>query len=136
MMIKHLDELVRQAKIAQTRAYAPYSKYKVGAALMMDDNTYVLGANIENDSYPLSNCAERSALFGAYSKGYRKDNILAIAIVSDSLNTSPCGACRQVMLELMKEDAPVFLVNGKNEVREFTVKDLLPYGFTAEELDQ
>jgi len=135
-MIKHVDELVRQAKMAQQNAYVPYSHFKVGAAIMMDDNTYVVGANVENASFGLTNCAERTALFSAIAKGYRKENMLAMAIVSNftGSDTFPCGACRQVMIELMKPDTPVYCVNSRNEVKEYTVADFLPYAFTSEDI--
>lgn len=129
-MVKHVDELVRQAKIAQANAYAPYSKFRVGAAIMMKDNKYVIGANMENASYGLTCCAERTAMFSAYTQGYRKEDVVAMAIVSDSnTDTLPCGACRQVMVEMIPMDTPVYCVNAKNEVKEYTVKDLIPYAF-------
>ena len=92
------------------------------------------GANIENASYGATNCAERSAMFSAYSNGVRKDDIEAIAIVADG-NTiaSPCGICRQVMAELLPLDAPVYMSNGKENL-DVMVKDLLPYAFTQEDL--
>lgn len=135
-MIKHIDELVRQAKIAQARSYSPYSHFKVGAAIMMDDNNYVIGANIENASFGLTCCAERTAIFAANALGYKKENMLAMAIVSDftSGETAPCGACRQVMIEMMKPDMPVYCINSKNEVKEYTVADFLPYAFTEEDI--
>ena len=118
---------------AQNNAYAIYSKFKVGACLVLKDGNYIIGSNIENSSYGLTNCAERSALFTAYSLGYRKDDILGIAIASFSNPpASPCGACRQVISELMNEDAFVVFGNNAGEVNEVKVKDLLPLGFSKE----
>ena len=134
-MIKHLDELVRQAKLAQAKAYAPYSKFKVGAALMLSDHNYIQGVNCENASYGLTCCAERVAIYNAITQGYSKKDILALAIVSDSTgDTSPCGACRQVMFELLDPKTPVYCVNAKNEVKEYQVEDFLPQPFKAEGL--
>lgn len=115
------------------KAYAPYSKFKVGAALELNDGTFIHGANIENASYPLGNCAERSALFSAYSQGYTKKDIKSITIIADSDKAiSPCGACRQVMYELMPKDTKITLTNLKGDIKEVTIGDLLPYGFDLE----
>lgn len=125
-------ELLNLALEALKNSYSPYSNYKVGAALLLKDGNIIKGTNIENASYGLTNCAERSALFCAYSLGYRKDDILGIAIASLSIPpASPCGACRQVISELMNEDS--FVVYGnKDEMYETIVKDLLPLAFTKE----
>jgi cytidine deaminase len=129
------NELFNQAKEALKMSYSPYSNFKVGAALLMKDGKIVKGTNVENASYGLSNCAERSALFSAYTQGYRKDDILALAVTSTSTPpASPCGACRQVISELMNEDAPVFIFNDKNERYEVKVKELLPFAFNKEQL--
>ena len=127
--------LVDMALKARARAYAPYSRFKVGAALLLKNGEYVLGCNVENASYGLCNCAERTALFKAYSEGYTKDDIVAIAIVGQTDDPiSPCGACRQVMVELLKMDTPVILSNLKKDIKEFKVSDLLPYSFGGEDL--
>jgi cytidine deaminase len=129
------DELFKQAKEVMQRSYSPYSHFKVGAALLMKDGKIVTGTNIENASYGLSNCAERSALFAAYSQGYHKDDILALAVTSTSTPpASPCGACRQVISELINEDVPVFIFNDKGEQYEVKVKELLPFAFNKEQL--
>ena len=93
-----------KAKEACNNSYSPYSHFQVGACLVMKDGSYVIGCNVENASYGLANCAERSALFSAYSNGYRKDDILEIVVMSKN-RFSPCGACRQVITELMNQDA-------------------------------
>ena len=125
-------ELLKYAIEATVNSYSPYSNFKVGAALLLKNGKVIKGANIENASYGLTNCAERSALFCAYSLGYRKDDILGIAIASlSNPPASPCGACRQVISELMNEDS--FVVYGnKDEMYETIVKDLLPLAFTKE----
>lgn len=127
-------KLIDHAFSAMKNSYAPYSNFHVGAALACKDGRVYYGANIENASYGATNCAERSAMFSAYSNGVRKDDIEAIAIVADG-NTiaSPCGICRQVMAELLPLDAPVYMSNGKENL-DVMVKDLLPYAFTQEDL--
>ena len=103
------EELIAEAFKAMENAYAPYSKYHVGAAVLTTDGTVFWGANIENASYGATNCAERSAVFAAYSRGYRKDTIEALAIVSDGERiAAPCGICRQVLSELLKADTPIY----------------------------
>ncbi|MGB7595390.1 MAG: cytidine deaminase [Erysipelotrichaceae bacterium] len=119
---------------AMKNAYAPYSNYHVGACALMKDGTLFLGANIENASYGATNCGERSALFAAYSNGYRKDDIVALAIVSDGERiAAPCGICRQVLSELLNEDCPILLSNGKDTI-EKTIDELLPMRFTQEDV--
>lgn len=128
-------ELVEKAFAVLEYAYVPYSKFRVGACLMMKDGTYISGANIENVSYGLSNCAERSAIFAAYSKGYRKEDIQAMAIVTRATKlTTPCGACRQVLGELLCLDTPIILTNGTEEM-ETNMRELLPYSFDEDSLN-
>ena len=132
--MKNVD-LLKYALEALENSYSPYSNYKVGAALLLKNGRIIKGTNVENASYGLTNCAERSALFTAYSKGYRKEDILGIAIASlSSEPASPCGACRQVISELMEDDAFVVYGNDQNVVYELKVKDLLPGAFTKENL--
>ena len=122
-------DLIAAAKEAYQNAYVPYSKFPVGAALKLKD------ANVENAAFGLTNCAERSALFTAFTKGYRRDDIEAIAVVANTDRPiSPCGACRQVISELMPQDAQVILLSNKDEVKTYTVAELLPYSFTSEDL--
>ena len=128
-------ELIAAAKEAYQNAYAPYSKFPVGAALKLKDGSIISGANVENASFGLTNCAERSALFAAFSKGYRREDIEAIVVVANTERPiSPCGACRQVISELMQQDAQVILLSNKDEVKTYTVEQLLPYSFTSEDL--
>ena len=127
-------ELIDHAFSAMKNSYAPYSNYHVGASVACKDGRVFYGANIENASYGATNCAERSAMFSAYSNGIRKDDIEAIAIVSDGDTiATPYGICRQVMAELLNQDTPVFMSNGTLDL-DSTVKDLLPFAFTQEDL--
>lgn len=128
------EELIKEAFKAMKNSYAPYSNYHVGAAVATKDGKVFWGVNIENASYGATNCAERSAIFGAYSYGYRKDDIEALAIVSDGNRVcAPCGICRQVLSELVLNDMPIYLSNGKEEVT-MTMKELLPMQFTDEDV--
>ena len=108
------SELVDQAVKGMKNSYSPYSKFKVGASLLLKNGSYVLGCNVENASYGLTNCAERTALFKLYSEGYNKNDVVAMAIVGDTEGPiSPCGACRQVMAELLEMNTAVVLANVK-----------------------
>lgn len=128
------EKVIEQAWKAMQNAYAPYSKYHVGACVMCHDGTYYLGANIENASYGLTCCAERNALFAAYSAGKRSKDIAAIAIVSDGDRLAyPCGACRQVMIELIAPDTIIYLRNRHTEATA-TIAELLPHSFDREDL--
>ena len=125
---------IEQAILARSRAYVPYSNFAVGAAILLKDGTYILGANIENASYGLCNCAERSALFSLYSQGRKKEDIESITVVADDKGpVSPCGACRQVMHELLPKDAKIYLTNLKGEIMETTKDELLPYAFVLKD---
>jgi cytidine deaminase len=119
-------ELIDAAKKAQVSAYAPYSKYLVGAALLTNSGKVFLGANVENAAYPDSICAERVAVFKAVTDGER--SFQAIAVVTRD-GGMPCGSCRQVLAEFAPQ-AQVFIANEKGElIREGTVSDLLPGAF-------
>jgi cytidine deaminase len=130
-----MDKLYDAALEAFNHAYAPYSHFHVGASVLLKDGKIISGANIENASYGLSNCAERSTLFACYSQGYRKDDIMKLLIIGDvEKPISPCGACRQVISELMNPECEVILTNLKKDMKVLKVKDLLPYAFTSEVL--
>ena len=120
-------ELLEAALAARERAYAPYSKFLVGAAVRAESGKIYTGCNIENASYGLTVCAERNALFNAVGEGER--NFTALCVVGDTEEPiSPCGACRQVMAEF---NVPcIILANIKGDVKEYTLEELLPYGFT------
>ncbi len=128
------EELLKHAFEAMKNAYAPYSDYHVGSCVLTKDNHTFLGANIENASFGATNCGERSAVFAAYSNGYHKADIAAIAIVSDGHRiAAPCGICRQVLSELLEADCPIILSNGE-EIVETTIDQLLPMRFTKEDV--
>lgn len=130
------DALLKLAFDAMKNAYAPYSHYHVGACVLTTDGKTFIGANIENASFGATNCGERSAVFAAYSHGYRQTDIEAIAIVTDGDRVAaPCGICRQVLSELIGAKTPIILSNGKETVVE-TVESLLPMRFTAEDLSE
>ena len=117
-------------------SYSPYSKFRVAAIAVMKDGKEFCGVNVENASYGVANCAERSAVFAAYSEGYRKENIEALAIVSDGNRiAAPCGICRQVLSELLEGDTPIYLSNGKDNV-DSNMNELLPFQFSGEDLDK
>lgn len=128
------EKLIEKAFLALEHAYAPYSGFQVGACIQTKDGNYILGANIENAAYGSTNCAERSAVFAAYSMGYRKEDLQALAVVTKAKQiTTPCGACRQVLSELLNADTPIYLSNGTSVV-ETNLKELFPAGFGADDL--
>lgn len=128
-----IEELIEEAKIARELAYVPYSTFKVGAALLTKDGKVYRGCNIENAAYSVTNCAERTALFKAYSEGDKE--FAAIAVVADTERpVPPCGACRQVISELCQSDTKIYLTNLKGDVTELSLAELLPGAFTAEDL--
>ena len=134
--MKNQNILIREAVLAKVNSYSPYSNFRVGAAALLKDGTVIKGTNIENASYGLSNCAERSCLFSVYSQGYNKNDIVGFAISSDTDDfIYPCGACRQVMIELLNETVSVFLINKKEEIKEVKVKRLMPYAFVGDDLN-
>ena len=121
---------IQEAKTARKKAYAPYSNFLVGAAIELKNGNFVHGANVENASYGLSNCAERSAIFSLISQGINKDDIVSITIIGDTKGPiSPCGACRQVLYELLPDDAKIILTNLNEETKVMTKDEILPYGF-------
>ncbi len=129
------QKLIELAKDARKLAYTPYSHFPVGAALLTKDDKVYVGANIENASYPLCMCAERNAIYRSYLDGVRKDDIVAIVIVADTPNPcSPCGACRQVMSELLNKDTDVIMTNLNDNTQIVKVKDILPFAFSEEDL--
>ncbi len=120
-------ELMDMAVEAKNKAYCPYSKFHVGAALLAASGRVYQGCNIENSSYGATNCAERTAIFKAVSDGEREFE--AIAVAGDSVDdfTYPCGICLQVINEFMPDGRIILLKNG--EIKSFTLDELLPYGF-------
>lgn len=122
------------ALAAQARAYAPYSKFSVGAAIQMDGQTFI-GANVENASYPLGLCAERAAVIAGVVAGARTLEAVAV-VASASPPSSPCGACRQVLLEFARDPNAVTVtaINPRGERRSWTLAELIPDGFSGREL--
>ena len=121
------QELLNAALSARERAYAPYSKFLVGAVVLAKSGKIYTGCNIENASYGLTVCAERNALFSAVGAGERE--FTALCVVGDTEEPiSPCGACRQVMAEF--KVPRIILANLKGDVKEYTLEELLPYGFS------
>lgn len=128
-------QLMEEAKKARENAYVPYSKFKVGAALLTKDGKVYHGCNIENAAYSMCNCAERTAIFSAYA--VKDTEFEALAVVADTERPcSPCGACRQVIAELCPKDMIVYLTNLKGDVQEITVEQLLPGAFLPEDLNE
>lgn len=119
--------LIEEAKKAMKNAYAPYSKFKVGAAVLGKSGKVYTGCNIENASFGATNCAERTAIFKGVSEGEREFDKIAIVSSSSDL-TFPCGICRQVMAEFMPEGT-VVLESNDGEITEFSVSSLLPSSF-------
>lgn len=125
-------KLIDKAIISMDKAYAPYSHFKVGAAVLTASGKIYTGSNIENSSYGASVCAERVAIFKAVADGEME--IVEIAVATETEEpSSPCGICRQVMAEFAR-NAKIYLVNRKRKVIETSFKELLPLAFTIENL--
>jgi len=126
-----VEQLVKDARSARERAYAPYSNFLVGAALRANDGTVFAGCNVENAAYGLCNCAERTAFFSAIASGYRPHDFTHLAIIGDTDGPiSPCGACRQVMVELGGANLIVIQANLRGERKQTTAAELLPGAFS------
>ena len=121
-----MDELFREARDAALKAYAPYSRFRVGAALLTEDGSVITGCNVENVSFGLTICAERSAVVRAVSMGYRAFRAAAIAGLDSQSPVAPCGACRQVLAEFMTPAAPVRFGSSGPDLVDTTIGDLLP----------
>ena len=126
------EKLIELAKEARDHAYAPYSGFRVGAALLCADGSVYQGCNIENAAYSPTNCAERTAFFKAVYDGHREFTALAVCGGKDEEITefcSPCGVCRQVMQEFCKEDFVIYIAGPKGQYRKKTMAQLLPDRF-------
>jgi cytidine deaminase len=121
-----MEKLLQKACDMRQYAHVPHSNFRVGAALLTDNGTIIGGCNIESDSYGLTICAERNAIFSAYAQGYR--TFKALSVVTNSKST-PCGACRQIIAELCG-NIPVYISDLANEVTIFQAYDLLPHHFS------
>ena len=124
------EALIEEARAARALAYTPYSNFKVGAALACKDGRVFRGCNVENASYGLCNCAERTAFFSAIAQGYKPGDFSALAVIGETDGPiAPCGACRQVTLELGGNDLPVILTNLKGDRLDTTAAGQLPNAF-------
>lgn len=129
------EELIHEAKLAREMSYSPYSKFKVGAALLTKDGKVYRGCNIENAAYSMCNCGERTAIFKAYSEGERE--FAAMSVIADTKRpVPPCGACRQVIAELCDPNMVIYLANLDGDIKELTVSELLPGAFMPEDLEK
>lgn len=124
------DVLLDRARAARELAYAPYSRFRVGAVVETHDGRHFAGCNVENAAYGLCNCAERTALFAAIAAGCRPGDFAALAVIGDTPQPiNPCGACRQVLVELCDASMPVLLGNLAGGTHRTTVGALLPGAF-------
>lgn len=129
-MNNNYKDLVKLAIKSKENAYVPYSHFKVGAVLITKNNIYY-GANIENSSYSMAMCAERTAIFKAVLDGNVKGDFLSITVNGNTNSPiCPCGACLQVMNEFFDKDTEVILSNKEQEFKVYSFKDLLPLGFS------
>ncbi|CAM3116556.1 cytidine deaminase [Paenibacillus lupini] len=134
---KEYSKLLEAAKEAMSRAYVPYSNFRVGAALLDDSGHIHYGCNVENAAYSPCNCAERTALFRAIADGKRPGQFQAIAVMGDTEGPiTPCGVCRQVLVELCSPDMPVVMGNLNGHWNIMTVTELLPGAFTPASLEK
>ena len=138
MTEQEIQNLIDRAIVAREKTYSPYSHFGVGAAILCEDGTIYEGCNIENASYGLTNCAERTAIFKAVSEGVREFDAICIVGGKDGIlteYTAPCGVCRQVMMEFCDpETFQVILVNTPDDFKIFTLEELLPGAFTKQDI--
>lgn len=132
------QRLARCALEARQNAYTPYSHWTVGAALLAEDGSLIIGCNVENAAYGPTNCAERTALFAAVAQGKRRFHAIAIAGGQEGREPSvfcpPCGVCRQVLAEFCGPEFEVLLVKSEKETELHTLGELLPFAFTPQSL--
>ncbi|PID63334.1 MAG: cytidine deaminase [Ignavibacteriae bacterium] len=128
-------DLLQLAVKAKKNAYAPYSNFRVGAILVTENGNLYSGVNVENSSYGLTNCAERTAVFKAVSEGETKFKTIMLSSDAEDFIT-PCGACRQVLMEICGKDLEVVLSNANNEIRILNLEELLPLSFNKDYLNK
>ena len=128
-------KLIEEAINAREFAYAPYSNFKVGAAVLMEDGSIYSGCNIENASFGATNCAERTAIFKAISEGKKEIKVLA-EIGDVNTYTMPCGICRQVISEFISEDIDVILIKNKNDFIIKKFSEIFPLSFSKNDLNK
>lgn len=133
MISNYFDKLFDAAKAVREKAHVPYSQFRVGAALLTEDNSIIVGCNVENAAYPQSQCAEASAIGNLISQGYLTIKEIVV-IGSGDLLCSPCGGCRQRIRELASLDVLIHMCNTKGHMKTSTLGDLLPYSFGPENL--
>lgn len=121
-----MDKLFEEAQKIANMAYAPYSKFRVGAAILCEDGSVITGVNVENRSFGLTICAERNAITSAITMGKRRFTAIAISTPDSVTPVGPCGACRQVLSEFMPADTPVRFGGSSSERIDTTIGDLLP----------
>ena len=133
MISNNFQKLFEEAKKVREKSYAPYSKFRVGAAFLTEDNSIVVGCNVENAAYPQSQCAEASAIGNLISQGYK--NIVEIVVIgSGNKLCSPCGGCRQRIREFSKLDVPIHMCSVEGHIKTSTLGELLPDSFGSENL--
>ena len=133
MISDNFQKLFEEAKKVREKAYVPYSQFKVGAAFLTDDNSIVVGCNVENAAYPQSQCAEASAIGNLISQGYK--NIVEVVVIgSGNKLCSPCGGCRQRLREFAKLDVLIHMCNIEGHIKTSTLDELLPDSFGPENL--
>lgn len=125
--------LIEKAIEAKEKAYAPYSNFKVGAALITEDNKLYTGCNIENSSYGATNCAERTAIFKAVSEGHCKIKMMAV-VGNEKDYAYPCGICRQVIGEFATKDFQIIIIKNREEYIIKTLDDIMPLAFNSQSL--
>ena len=133
MISENFTKLFEAAKIVRAKAHVPYSKFKVGAAILTEDNSVVVGCNVENAAYPQSQCAEATAIGNLISQGFSKIKEVVV-IGSGNLLCSPCGGCRQRLREFASIDVHIHMCNSEGHLKTSTLKELLPDSFGPENL--
>ena len=124
------EQLIEAAKEARENAHAPYSKYFVGAAIIDENGDVHRGCNVENAAYPEGNCAETNAIGAMIAAGGKKISVIAAVGGSDSLEfCTPCGGCRQSILEFSDDDTRIILINEEAKIQRYTIDELLPHAF-------
>jgi len=124
------EQLIEAAKEARENAHAPYSNYYVGAAIVDDQGAVHRGCNVENAAYPEGNCAEANAIGAMIAAGGKKISVIAAVGGSESLEfCTPCGGCRQSILEFSDDDTRVILINEEGKIQKYTIDELLPHAF-------
>lgn len=133
MISENFEKLFKAAKLVRDNAHVPYSKFKVGVALLTEDKSIVVGCNVENAAYPQSQCAEASAIGNLISKGFL--SIKEVVVVgSGNLLCSPCGGCRQRLREFASLDVSIHMCNSEGHLKTSSLKELLPDSFGPENL--